>query len=150
MRKILTTGVEWSEKGIDTYEKAEEYLEQLKKKRSVIGKTAQLLGIRDRMITEPEKKMFLKWNEEYGFGEELIIAAYEATVQNTGKYAYAYMDKILQSWHKSGCKTLEDVNSLDAGKKKETKKKPADRKVKLDKKAVEQLSWEILTEGDEN
>ena len=146
MRKIISTGIEWSEKGVDTFEKAEEYVQLLQQKKSVVGRTARMLGIRDRAITEPEKKVFLKWSEEYGYGEEMITAAYEATVQNTGKYAYAYMDKILQAWYQNGYKTAADIEKKSGEK---APKKKTERKVKLDKKAVQQLSWEILTEdGD--
>ena len=38
-----------------------------------------------------------------------MLQAYENTVARTGKIAFGYMDKILESWYRQGIKTAEQA-----------------------------------------
>ena len=51
------------------------------------------------------------WLDEFGFGEKILLAAFNYTVEACGQLSYPYMNKILVSWHEAGCKTVEDCNA---------------------------------------
>ena len=153
LKKMLSIASDWSENGINNLEKAEEYLAELQKKRDLVSKISRMLGISNRAITAPEKKIFEKWSIEYGYSKDIIEYAYEITVQNTGKYTYTYMDKIISSWNKKGFKTLENIKSENESTKPEGKKKPTkkypERKVKIDTEAAKKLAeWDIFDQDE--
>ncbi|MGN1318232.1 MAG: DnaD domain-containing protein, partial [Lachnospirales bacterium] len=53
------------------------------------------------------------WINTYKFSLDVIKAACEKTVQNTGKVSLSYAEKILASWHSKGVKTVDDISKLD-------------------------------------
>jgi hypothetical protein len=95
LKKIVSTGIEWAEKGIDTYEKADQHIKNERAKKETVNKISRLLGITNRAITDGEQKVFLIWTDEYKFNTDIIKLAYENTVKSTGKYSY-------QCWDSSG------------------------------------------------
>lgn len=145
MHKIA---VEWAEKGITSYELAEKEIEAETLRRQSSAKIAKLLGISGRALTADEKKMFAKWQ---AFDMSLISEAYGRSVKNTGRYAYNYMDKILESWKKTGVKTAAEIpDEKDAIAAKPAKKtRTRTKKVSLDKDAVASLEWAILDQDEE-
>ena len=56
-----------------------------------------------------EKKYISAWTEELNISPELVSLAYDKTVENTGKLSFAYMNKILVSWHGEGIKDADGV-----------------------------------------
>lgn len=145
LRAIHKIAVEWIEKGITSYELAEQEIEQANLRKQASAKIAKLLGISGRALTAAEKRLFDKWKD---LDLSLIAEAYERSVQNTGKYAYNYMDKILDAWVGAGYRTAEDVATSEekpktAGKQKNRRKTA--KKVTIDKDAVSSIEWEILS-----
>ncbi len=47
----------------------------------------------------------------------MLKAAYERCVDNTGKFSAAYMNRVLESWHKSGILNLEQLAEAEQRKK---------------------------------
>ncbi len=128
-RYLETVAIDWADKGIDTFDKAEEYISRLEEIHSNEHKMRSILGIYDRALTQTEKKYIKAWTEEMNISPELVELAYDRTIQNTGKLSWAYMNKILKSWHDSGIKDVEGVKREDVihgGKA--AAKKPADNK----------------------
>lgn len=119
-RYLETVAIDWADKGIDTYEKAEDYIKQLEEQESIEHQIRSILGIYDRALTQTEKKYIKAWTE-LSLNTELISLAYDRTVNNTGKLSYSYMNKILVSWHdegitdSSGVKRSEEIFSLKNG-----------------------------------
>ena len=148
LRTMTSMGIEWSEKGITTFEKADKYLSELKERDNTAAKTASLLGISGRKLLAEEKTLFIKWSDEFGFDGDVINLAYEASIKNTGKYQYKYMDKALTSWNEKGYKTVAEIKADDTKPTAKTRKKrvKADNDAAIDTKAAEALSWEILTQ----
>ncbi|MBO4941569.1 MAG: DnaD domain protein [Clostridia bacterium] len=108
-RYLETVAIDWAEKGIDTYESAEEYIKEIEKRLSNEGKIRSILGIYDRALSQTEKKYINLWTAEKEISVELIRGAYDRTVAATGKLAWAYMNKILVSWQEEGIETLKQL-----------------------------------------
>ena len=115
-----------AEHGIDTCEALEEYIREQETLHSVEGGLRRMFGIGTRKLTEREEKAFLTWTREYGYGEEIIGAAYDVTVNATGKASVAYAARILAHWHEEGVTTLEAAEALLAREREE--KKPRGRR----------------------
>ena len=113
-RYIETVAIDWADKGITTYESAEEYIKELELKLSNEGKIRGILGIYDRALTQTEKKYINMWTFEKNIPTDLIEEAYDRTVEATGKLSWAYMNKIVTSWYDEGLRTREDIKSHDA------------------------------------
>ena len=54
----------------------------------------------------------------------MIKAAYERTVNNTGKLSFPYMNTIIKAWFEKGIKTVSQIGEKDV--KKNPKKNNAD------------------------
>lgn len=110
------------EHGIDTCQALEEYIKEQELLHSVEGGLRRMFGIGARKLTPREERAFLTWTQEYGFGEELIGAAYDVTVGATGKASVAYTDKILAHWHEAGIRTVAEAEALLLREKEEKAK----------------------------
>ncbi len=86
-----------------------------------VGKIKTLFGMGSRELTATEKKLFSAWTEQYGYDIDVIRLAYDITVDTIQKPVPKYAGSILESWHKEGLKTEEEVlryiESQKAGKK---------------------------------
>ena len=51
-----------------------------------------------------------------GFEDKALALAYERTCLNTGGLSWAYMNKILVSWHNAGLHTLAQISAGDRKK----------------------------------
>lgn len=106
-RYLETVAIDWADKGINTYESAEEYIKEIELKMSNEGKIRSILGIYDRALTQTEKKYIKLWTYEKDIPLELVNEAYDRTVSATGKLSWAYMNKILMSWDSEGIRNME-------------------------------------------
>lgn len=108
-RYIMSAAVSWHKSGIRTYDDGEKYLKQLEKTNTYENKVKKIFGL-DRSLTENEKKYIRKWALEYKCSFEMIKKAYEVTIERINKIKFAYIDKILESWHTKGYKSPGDIN----------------------------------------
>ena len=134
-RYLETVAIDWTDKGIDTYESAEEYIKEIELKLSNEGKVRGILGIYDRALTQTEKKYIKLWTFEKNSPSELVAEAYDRTVAATGKLSWAYMNKILMSWVEEGISTVDGVREREALfklKSAPTKTKTGGKKSKFD------------------
>lgn len=95
---------------ITTYAQLEVYVASLEKVHTLEQTVRRLAGLGSRTLTAREKKFLSSW-ASFSPSEELISLAYETTVNNTGKFVFAYMDKVLTAWHEAGCRTAQDVTA---------------------------------------
>lgn len=133
-RYLETVAIDWADKGINTYESAEEYIREIELRMSNEGKVRGILGIYDRALTATEKKYISAWVTEKNYSAELISEAYDRTVAATGKLSWAYMNKILQSWQEQGLENVDKVKASEEMfkiKNSPTKAKPAGKKSKF-------------------
>ena len=117
MRFVEKTAYSWIDKGIDTHQKIENHITELitEKNNEALIKTA--FGIWDRNLTTKQKEYLPVWLEKWEFSVEMIKLAYEMCIDNTGKLAFPYINKILNSWYEKGIKTPKDVEDNEKTRK---------------------------------
>ncbi len=112
IRYIEKVAIDWADREIDTYEKAEAYVKELEEYQSRTRKICNILGIHGRALSTTERKYIKIWAEERNIPLDLIPEAYDRTMLKTGgKMGWAYMNKILCSWQDDGIKTLEELEA---------------------------------------
>ncbi len=149
--------------GIRTLDSLQSYIKENERRNSNKYKVARLFGIGDRAFTKKEEKFFDKWFIEWEMPFELIEAAFEIAVNNTGKAGLEYMSKILSDWHDSGIRTVEQAEKANADFKAANKnkqkfvEKPAQNGASFDteeffekarKRSEAMMSAIVLGEGD--
>ena len=99
-----------------------------------------MLQIHDRAPSRTERGYIASWLD-MGFGCDAIAEAYDRTVVATGARKWAYLNRILMSWHEKGLHTPEEIETGDpraAGKRRAANPAaPAAERDDLDR--VEQL-----------
>ena len=113
MRYIEKEAQFWARNEITTLDAVEDYIRQGKEKQAVSGQIKELLQIRGRDFSSAETAYVENWLE-LGFSPEVNSIAYERTILSTGKLAWRYMDRILQTWHEKGLYTPEAIRDGDA------------------------------------
>lgn len=102
----------WFDRELMTYELAENYLADLRRRRTLAGEVQRAIGIRDRELSATESRYVMNWIE-MGFGPEELALAADRTVTNTGQLKWRYMDSIVQSWHSKGLHTVAEIEQGD-------------------------------------
>lgn len=108
---IEKVAIGWSEDGIDTQQKAMEYIETRKTGSKEI---LRAFGIAGRLLNPPEEAYVKKWLQEYKMPLHVVCKACEKTIMQTGKPSFGYADKIITSWKEAGIQTLEAVEKEEA------------------------------------
>lgn len=113
MPQIQREAFKWKRLGLDTWERAEDYL---RRQEAVDGRewaVLQTVGVTERRpAVEKEREYIAAW-VGMGLSDELIRMAYERTVYQKKTMNWPYMNKILLSWHKAGWHTPAQVEAGD-------------------------------------
>ena len=117
----------WNREGIDDIKKADALIKRATDERKFQGRCLKIFGL-DRAFTASELKYINSWRTELGFSPEMVARAYDITINNTGKLAFAYMNKIMLSWHQKGVKRPGDIKEKDS--------KPQTEGRKMDEQAL--------------
>ena len=115
--KLREDGKRLAAKGIDTLESLEQYIIERENESADEWEIRRTLGIYNRNLTPSERDYFKKWTGELGYSTSIVALAFDVCVLNTGKLSCPYMDTLLTSWHKAGCKTIEECRSANASHK---------------------------------
>jgi DnaD/phage-associated family protein len=121
MRQIDKEAAIWEERGIDTEEKAEQYIQETEDKRQMNNSVYRLLGISGRAPSATEERYIGEWIN-MGFQTDVISLAYDKTVLGCGKLSMKYMNSILKNWHE---KNLHTRQAVESGDMRQAKKYPA-------------------------
>lgn len=119
---IQSVALSWHEQGITTVAEAKAgSLLYNKNCYSVLN----AFGIKGRAPATSELTYIRKWNEEYGFTQEIILEACNRTMNAIHQPSFDYTDSILKNWFSKNVKNMNDIAALDASylKEKEQKKK---------------------------
>ena len=108
---------DWAESGVFSLEAADAKLQDLSQRRLAWNKVAGAAGLPKRSPSKKEEEAALRWVEQWGFSQEMLSAAYERCVDNTGKFSAAYMDRVLESWHTAGVRNLEELSAHEEKKR---------------------------------
>lgn len=112
MRKLEREAQKWSENGIDTVAKANRFIKKREELLSFAGTVRRIIGANERKLTTKELEYISKWYNELKVDANDIKNAYEITVENTGKVAFGYMNKILESQKNGVGKSISQTNSI--------------------------------------
>lgn len=105
---ILATAQDWVNENIRTVGEADEQLQKLEKRFSIEENLRRAMDMKTKF--SPNQLAYIKkWTEEWGFGEDMVILAYEITLDKTGALNFSYTNKILENWKSSGIYTTDDA-----------------------------------------
>ena len=109
VRRIEKTAYRWDELGINTLEKAEEYIKNYNQVQDVKLEILKLLQIDGQKIVPGEDRILTGWAEN-GIDYKLIEEAGRITKERTtGALRFRYLDAILNNWLQNGQTTVEQV-----------------------------------------
>ncbi len=109
---IESVARDWSEKNIDSVQKANEYITQMENFSSEMRKIMKAFGQGNREPVKFESDIIKKWLS-YNMPIEVIEKACERTINNTGKCNFQYCDTIISKWKDIGIKSIEDIIAAD-------------------------------------
>lgn len=120
---IEKTAVKWKNSGVETVLDAERWIAEEAKRKLAVSVVQKAFGIERRKPSENELKFCNIWINEWNIPKELLNKAYNICIDNNAKLSFAYIHKILESWHKKGYKTVSDIEKEKAPEKKTPKGK---------------------------
>lgn len=136
---IAKIGKDWGEREIDSLEKADEVISELKSADEMWGEFRLRTGISTPRPTAAQMKYLNCWKNQYGYSMDMIYLAYEETANNIQKISFQYMDKVLKNWFNEGFRTPADVSKA----KQERLNQMSAPKEKLEKKTKKKTSYDI-------
>ena len=118
----------WKEKGLDSLREVEDYVQAFHDQTALIKALRHLWGTDETRIGKADRSLVSKWEHEFGFSREMILAA--AKLAAEAKQPMAYLDRILTDYKDKGITTPEQAErerekTKAGGKKKEGKVLPA-------------------------
>ena len=130
---MRTLALDWMEREINTIERAEAQILELKNLNSAENRFRKMFSVTSA-FSKAQREYIDVWVNKYCFSDDMINEAYQLTLNNTGKLAFPYMNKLLSSWHDKGYTTPEQLSAV---KEKEQK---SDRSSSFDISEIEQLA----------
>jgi len=125
LRYVEKAAMDWAERGIDTVEAANQYIQTFDRDFRAIMKA---LGHPSAFPSPTQRKYMKKWLNEMQMPIELVLEACDKTAIQIGKPKLTYVDKIIADWHKKGIKSLEGVAAAEVDwQKAEKRAEEADR-----------------------
>jgi len=124
MRQVEKEGYAWARLGLMTQETAAAYIKKYQKGLESVPALMRILRLGERAPAPSEEKYLLSWNE-MGFEPEAIELAYDKTIMKCKELKWAYMNKILSSWHQKGLHTLAQIKAGDRPGKPSGRPQPA-------------------------
>ena len=100
----------WAEDGITTVDEA---ISTSSARNNMVYSIMKAFGISGRVLVEAELNYVNKWSSIYGMDIEIICEACKRTILQTNNVSFPYADSIINSWHKAGVKTMDDIERLD-------------------------------------
>ena len=112
----------WKSNGVTDMDSAEQYINELQKKKETESEIRDAIGIVGRDLTDTERQYIWAW-VDMGFSPELIAAAYDKALTSKRTYSPAYVNGILRNWKAKGIQTIADLEKEEHPKA-QTKAKP--------------------------
>ncbi len=110
MRQVEKYAISLIDQGVTTAEALDEQVKLLEERHTLEGRVRSTFGIQRRALTSKESKMLNAWIK-YGYGEDVILRAYEITVNATQEPSMPYANAILEKWNSEGLKTAEEIDA---------------------------------------
>ena len=109
VRYMEKVAQDWKDKQITTVKQAKDETRSFGGDYSAIFRE---LGL-SRQPAPAEMSVMDKWLSEYAYSLDIIREACRRTVLQTSQPSLNYADRILNSWHDSGARTMDDIRKLD-------------------------------------
>ena len=146
---IKKTAKKWATEKIDTIEKAGERILA----EETIDENWRIFRRETRIdIPNPTEKLrqyFNHWLDDMKYPIEIIIRAYEITLDSCNKINWKYTNSILERWYKSNIRTIQDIEKDDETRKKEKEQPSADRSYDLSVAEKRMNEIPVFTKRDE-
>jgi DnaD/phage-associated family protein len=97
-------------------------------------------------VTRPQRELYLKWQNIWKFGHELILRAAEQTVR-TNNPSFKYIDAILQNWYEKGVCNITDAERVMLEHDRRAKPQQKRTTPSTDKKRISRIDnrdWESI------
>lgn len=120
-RYIEKIALDWFDRGIDTFEKAELLIKNLEKKARIETSVAAYFGIDNRALSKKEQEYIETWYGTFKMSVDMIRHAYEICIDKKAKLSFSYINAILADWFKKGYKTVADIEDNDSSAPKNIK-----------------------------
>lgn len=129
---ILAVAQDWVNENIRTVAEADAHLLKLEKRFTVEENLRRAMDMKTKF--SPNQLTYIKkWTEEWGFAEDMVILAYEITLDKTGSMNFSYTNKILENWKTSGIYNTDDAKRESEERRgKPTKKSGGSSSIDMD------------------
>lgn len=107
---IANVGKLWCEQEIDTIDKAMDFIENQSSVETHWREFCDATGVKNPSPTKKQREFLGSWINTMKFSMDMIVLAYEEMANNTDKFSFPYMNKILVNWEKENIRTPEDVS----------------------------------------
>lgn len=112
LRQIEREGYTWARLGLMDQESAAAYIRDSQRRQEDIPRMMRLLGLGERKPGVSEERYLTAWSG-MGFDDEALELAYDKTILKCKELRWAYMNKILSSWHQKGLHTMAQIREGD-------------------------------------
>lgn len=99
---VKKTATEWLSHGVQNVMDAENLIAQSAKQNLAWSVVQKAFGIEKRNPSAKELELSNLWINEWSISTDLLKAAYDACVDAKTKLSFAYVAKIIETWHKEG------------------------------------------------
>ena len=114
-KEIEKEAYRWSNQGIDSHEKAEEFIKSnlklLKLQQDV------MFAFHKDFLSEREKSFIERWANDLNYDIKMIALAYSSAVTRKGENDFSFINGILTSWFKKGITKPEEADDENNIKK---------------------------------
>lgn len=125
---IYAVGQDWSEREIDTFERADEELRRLSQIDTDWTALCSLTGLQHAKPTKSQQNYLRSWTGEWKFSMQMVALAFEKMQERTDGVRFSYMNGILKNWHAKGISTPEQVEKEELAFKEKTQETQQARK----------------------
>ncbi len=105
---IQKVAASWSEDGIDSVELADARVKILERRDSTEERLRNAMELKSK-LTARQREFIRKWTVELGYDDDMIMLAYDITVDSIGQMKFEYANSILENWNKQGISTKEEA-----------------------------------------
>ncbi len=106
---IYAVGQDWSEREIDTFERADEEIRRLSEVDENWSQFCALTGLSHAKPTKSQQNHMRIWLNEWHFSLAMIALAFEKMKERTDSVRFSYMNGILKKWYEKGIRSTEQV-----------------------------------------
>ncbi len=106
---VKKTATHWLSAGIETVIDAERIIADTAKQNLAWNVVQTAFGIERRNPSAKESELSNLWVNEWKMSADMLKAAYDACIDAKTKLSMPYVAKIIESWHKDGITTTEQI-----------------------------------------